>query len=227
MTAEKSTGGGAEAARTTRDQLIEAGLRAFGRCGYDGVSTRTLAELAGVNQAAIPYHFGGKEGLYLAVTRHLVEKKVGPIRQLADDILKRVNDEDIRDRDALLGLLQRLLDKFTDRLMHNNKSGDCIGSMMIREQLRPTAAFDEIYEGYLYPIHNVVAQLVARLENKPADHADTILMAHTLLGQMIFFGIARATVQRRMGWDDYSPERANHIARVVDDMRRRMFANDS
>ena len=41
-------------AEETRKRLIEAGIELFGRDGFDAVTTRQLAEVAGVNQAAIP-----------------------------------------------------------------------------------------------------------------------------------------------------------------------------
>jgi AcrR family transcriptional regulator len=55
----------------TRNRLLAAGLELFGRDGFDAVTTRQIADAAGVNQAAIPYHFGGKEGVYRAVTDHI------------------------------------------------------------------------------------------------------------------------------------------------------------
>lgn len=45
----------------TRRRLVEAGLDLFGRGGLDAVSTRQLADAAGVNLNAIQYHFGGKD----------------------------------------------------------------------------------------------------------------------------------------------------------------------
>src|SRR5579864_5114735 len=55
-----------------KQRLIEAGLEIFGTFNLEGATTRQLADRAGVNQAAIPYYFGGKEGLYLAVIKHVV-----------------------------------------------------------------------------------------------------------------------------------------------------------
>ena len=51
----------------SRDALIRAGLRVFSRIGFDAARTRDIAVEAGVNQALIAYHFGGKRGLYLAI----------------------------------------------------------------------------------------------------------------------------------------------------------------
>src|ERR1051325_7635965 len=50
----------------TRAELIEAALDVFSRIGFEGASTRMIAQAAGANLAAIVYHFGGKEALYLA-----------------------------------------------------------------------------------------------------------------------------------------------------------------
>ncbi len=49
----------------TRTALILAGGELFAKQGFEGVSTRMIAEKAGVNLGAIHYHFGSKENLYL------------------------------------------------------------------------------------------------------------------------------------------------------------------
>lgn len=48
-----------------RENLIQSALKLFAKRGYAGVSTREIAALAEVNQAAIYYHFGTKEQLYI------------------------------------------------------------------------------------------------------------------------------------------------------------------
>src|SRR3989442_4754469 len=53
--------------KATRDKIIKAASRAFARNGYEGASIRAIVAEADVNQAAINYHFGSKEGLYRAV----------------------------------------------------------------------------------------------------------------------------------------------------------------
>src|SRR5262245_1425083 len=53
--------------KATREKIIKAASRAFAREGYEGAGIRTIVADAGVNQAAINYHFGSKEGLYRAV----------------------------------------------------------------------------------------------------------------------------------------------------------------
>lgn len=43
-----------------REALIEAAKTLFIEKGYDGVSTREVAEAAGVNLGAIQYYFGSQ-----------------------------------------------------------------------------------------------------------------------------------------------------------------------
>ena len=66
----------------TRRRILDAALPAFARDGYEGVSTRALAEQAGVNLPAIQYYFGSKEGLYRAVIESIargIEECMAPI----------------------------------------------------------------------------------------------------------------------------------------------------
>src|ERR1700751_3354639 len=53
--------------KATREKIIKAASRAFARDGYEGASIRAIVAEADVNQAAINYHFGSKEGIYRAV----------------------------------------------------------------------------------------------------------------------------------------------------------------
>ena len=59
-------------AEATRRALIEAATTVFAEQGYDAGSVRAITARAKANQAAITYHFGGKEGLYREVLRAAV-----------------------------------------------------------------------------------------------------------------------------------------------------------
>jgi AcrR family transcriptional regulator len=51
----------------TRVRLLRAASSLFAARGFEGTSTRAIAERAGVNQALLRYHFGAKEGLWREV----------------------------------------------------------------------------------------------------------------------------------------------------------------
>ena len=53
----------------TRNNILKAAVALFAERGYDGTSIRAIVSKARVNQAAINYHFKGKEGLYLEVLK--------------------------------------------------------------------------------------------------------------------------------------------------------------
>jgi AcrR family transcriptional regulator len=53
----------------TREALIEAATTIFSEKGFEAGSVRAITERAKANQAAITYHFGGKDGLYREVLR--------------------------------------------------------------------------------------------------------------------------------------------------------------
>src|ERR1700688_3098024 len=53
----------------TRERMMKAAERLFAERGYDATSVRAIVAKARVNQAAINYHFDGKDGLYREVLR--------------------------------------------------------------------------------------------------------------------------------------------------------------
>lgn len=60
----------------TREQLIKAAARQFALQGYEGATLRKIREDVGVENSTIHYHFGSKQGLYTAVTDHLMQSLI-------------------------------------------------------------------------------------------------------------------------------------------------------
>jgi AcrR family transcriptional regulator len=58
-----------QAAVTTRDKILAAAAAILAEDGIIGISTRRVADRAGVNQALVHYHFGSIENLLLEVLR--------------------------------------------------------------------------------------------------------------------------------------------------------------
>ena len=53
----------------TRERILDAAEALFAANGFDGTGVRAITGQAGVNPAAVSYHFGGKEGLIREVFR--------------------------------------------------------------------------------------------------------------------------------------------------------------
>lgn len=68
--------------RLTQQKIIDSALALYAEKGIDGVPVRTLTSHAGVNVAAIHYHFGGTEALAEAVFGEL-SGRVNKRRSLA------------------------------------------------------------------------------------------------------------------------------------------------
>jgi TetR/AcrR family transcriptional regulator, regulator of cefoperazone and chloramphenicol sensitivity len=58
----------------TRNSIMKAAVQLLADKGYQGTSVRDIVAKARVNQAAINYHFKGKDGLYLELLKTAFEK---------------------------------------------------------------------------------------------------------------------------------------------------------
>lgn len=69
----------------TKKKIVEASTYLFGVKGYDGTSTREIAQRAGVNIASLNYHFKSKQGLLKEVTSCIVSEFKEKITKIAED----------------------------------------------------------------------------------------------------------------------------------------------
>jgi AcrR family transcriptional regulator len=73
----------------TRERLLQAAEQSYARFGFEGTSLRALTAAAGVNLAAVNYHFGSKRGLLMEMSRRVVD----PINRERLELLARAREE--------------------------------------------------------------------------------------------------------------------------------------
>ncbi len=82
----------------TKDRIVSAAERLFAERGFAGTSLRTVTTKAGVNLAAIHYHFGTKDALLRAV----FERRIGPLNAQRLERLDRLEAEGSPTLEAVL-----------------------------------------------------------------------------------------------------------------------------
>jgi AcrR family transcriptional regulator len=200
------------AADATRAALVRAALGLFGRQGFDGTSTRQIAAAAGANIGSIAYHFGGKEGLRMAVAEHIVET----VRAITS---RAVGDpaglpEDARTPQAARALLAAAVERVVAFLVARPEAGEIV-QFLLRELSHPSPAIDRIYAGVFEPTHKRLCAIWELATGEPAESEATRLCVFSLIGQVVYFRIAREAVMRRMGWQAIGAAEADKVAAVV------------
>jgi AcrR family transcriptional regulator len=159
----------------TRERILKAAGRLFAERGYEATSVRAIVAKARVNQAAINYHFGGKDGLYREVLR--ASFKALTAHQLAHaEALKAMPPEQALAafvRDQLRPLLAR--DELSRHLRIFNW-----------ETLHPTATFRDLMSEEASPVMGLAVDLVGRFIPQ-ADPDTRMIAAIWLFGQCSVF----------------------------------------
>ena len=190
----------------TRAALIHAGLKLFGSQGYGATSTREIAALAKANIGSIAYHFGGKEGLHAACADFVVETMQA--------IAKPALTAEITEAGDARARLSLAVERMVAFLVARPEAGD-VARFIMRELAQPSAAFDRIFAGVIEPTHRQLCRFWETATGEPAESEATKLTVFTLIGQVVYFRIAREAVMRRMGWDGVGDRESAAIAAVA------------
>jgi AcrR family transcriptional regulator len=201
-----ATGSGA------RERLLEAALDIFGRHGFDAATTRMIAGQAGVNIAAIPYYFSGKEGLYQAVVRHIVDVIAGQMAETRWEIEDR-SLSGPEAKDEAVELLEKLVTRFI-RFMIGSPEAHRISRIILREQMFPTAAYEIIFSGFMESLLEAVARLIMVISGDRSKRSAK-LRAMAIVGQILVFRVARETLVRALDLEGYNNAETAKIERVI------------
>jgi len=179
-----------------------------------------IASAAKFNLAAIPYYFGGKEGLYHAVIRSIVafgRMKIFPGLLEVKAKLESGNPP----RKELLQMLESLLENYIGLVTSDETPN--IARIMFQEQLQPSRAFSIFYDELLKEEHCVVTSIVARLLKLKPDSREAIVNAHSVFGHVMIFLAGRALILRRLGEDKFTCEDAKLLRKIMKQHVRGIF----
>ena len=189
------------AASDRRKQLIETAMRLFAEQGFDGTSTREIAEAAGVTEAIIFRHFRTKEDLYWAVLADRVERR-GRNRRIRE-LLE--SGEDFRE--VLVSIAETLLDRTAD--------DTAVTRLLFYSALRNRDLADRFFETYAHKKFELLAEFIRReIESGRFREVDPLVAARSFLGMIIYHYL----VQELFGGDRYQNLDARDIANEVTDL---------
>ena len=198
----------------TRRRILETALEVFAAEGYEGASTRQLAERAGVNLPAIQYYFGSKEGLFRAVIDSIIERTESHMAPLAVEVRAALADP-ATPRAELLELLCRMLETFVS-LVTNGPHMEAKRQLFARSEVEDAPGLERLHESGKREVFVPCRALVARLLGAPDDD-QVELRAMALLGQVTIF------CHKGAHEPGLTPERVHTIQRLVREHTRAIF----
>ena len=197
----------------THSRLLDVAVDHFGRLGLAGASTRAIAKDADTPMSSITYHFGGKEGLYLATADHIANRMVNRLAPAIAEIQRACQAGCTRKRAR--EALHALFAHFAAVLVSAETAAPA--RFIIREQAEPTAAFTRIYERLMFPLLGRVTFLLNIIAGGRLQQTELRVRAISLVGQILVFRVARETALRAAGWKGIGGNEIKSIQSVVAD----------
>jgi len=154
---------------------MRAAERLFADGGYDGTSIRAIVAKAKVNQAAINYHFDGKEGLYRDVLRVAFRALTEHQLEHAEELKSMSREE------ALAQFVRRQLQPLLGRDEYSRHM-----RIFNWETVQPTTVFRNLVAEEAAPFLGLAADLVRRFM-PDVDQRTVTVAAIWLLGQCSVF----------------------------------------
>lgn len=170
-------------AERTRERLIEVGTELFATRGLDGTTIRDLAEAAGVNVAAVHYHFGGKDALYAAVVERVFEGMKG-LREMLEAEL--ANARKAVSQAGAIESLTRCVRALLAIVFRDNRPS-WGGAYLQRESIQPTAAMQHVLDEFIRPAWETARAILELIRPDLAGSASIRFIASSIVGQCLYY----------------------------------------
>lgn len=193
-------------ASKTITQILNAAGEIFAEKGFKNATVREICTKAGVNLAAVNYHFGDKERLYIEAVknaRHVLEENV----PLPDDLDSR------EPHVALKVMIQTLARRMLNRDIESWRHG-----LLVREFTNPSKACEEMMQESIVPfmsrLHDAIRQLLPREVPEYTVHQ----LGLSIISQIAYYRLQDRVVGMLVPENEFNEHfsaevLANHIAR--------------
>ncbi|TDD80295.1 TetR/AcrR family transcriptional regulator [Actinomadura rubrisoli] len=150
-----------------RGRILDVATRLFAALGYDGTSTRLIAEAAGLNIATVAYHVGGKRDLYLAVMERAHQKERAALEAALAEAFGGGSEGSSLEEAVTLdaSALLRLLDRYIDFCAENPE----IPALWMHRWLSDAADVAHLENLYVKPLMELVTDAVRQVVDDDVD----------------------------------------------------------
>ena len=161
------------AASDRKRQILSEAMKLFSEQGFDGTSTRQIADAAGINEALIFRHFKTKEELYWAVLADRAERR-GRNRKIRQLLSSRAEV-----REVLVGIATVILDRTPE--------DTAVTRLLFYSALRNPELSDRFFQTYAHELFDSLARYFEQ-EMKAGRFriCDPMLAARSLVGMIIY-----------------------------------------
>lgn len=192
--------------RETVRRILESAAAEFARHGFVAARIRDIVDAAGVNLAAVNYHFGGKEGLYRATLAMLARRTQDEVPRESAEVRRLPPEEQLRIFTRVI--LERFL---------GGAQASPMARILAHELLDPTPAFDELLRDVAGPQFERLSDIVARLLGPRANAEEIALASFSVTGQWAVYLFGRAAIERLYADLVRDPAFIDRLARHIGD----------
>lgn len=171
----------------TRDRILLRASEQFASHGYAATSIRELAQAAGVNLAAISYHFEGKEQLYRETLRFVL---AGAEAFWTAARFRQREAERVGTRAAAEAALRQHIQEFVEMLFRHETAF----TLMLREFLEPTAGLVQVVAELVGPNSAILQDLVEQLRPDLKGTQQLRGYCSSIIGQCVHLRVARTLI---------------------------------
>ncbi len=172
---------------TTRRRLLEVAGEVFGEQGFDRATGKEICRRAGVNPAGVNYHFGGMEGLHVAVVR----EAHGRLLTLASISAAIVDKTDAKAK--LRAIIELLVGAVT-----GPAATSWVLRVIGREVVAPSPALRSLRAKELFPRAKILRGVVAELMDLNPNHPAVDRGCISVIGPCLMLVVFDRRMLRRM-----------------------------
>ena len=174
----------------TKSRLLEGAGEEFAEKGFELARVRAICDRAGANLAAINYHFGDKEHLYVEVLREAHRCGLDPQEERFDPRLSPAER------------LRTFIHHFLGRVLVMNQPDDWQHRLMLREMLSPTPFSEVLVREMIRPRFEFIRGLMREICPE-ADDRRLNALVFSVIGQCLHYKMARRVTERLIGDEGY------------------------
>jgi AcrR family transcriptional regulator len=197
----------------TKERILNEAEALFAQRGYHAVSVREITAAAACNLAAINYHFGNKQNLYLEVFRSRWVPRARRVRSRFKESLaahEALSPAAIAQALAEAFLVGPLSDE--ERQRHFQ--------LMVKELSQPTQAFELVAEKVMRPFFKELGQALRSVMPEDLEQEQLLLNILSMFAVVLYFNFARVAVTRITGREYDAAFKTRLVNQVVDFCRR-------